>query len=185
MTDGDTNQKLQGVRIRRGVPGDAARLAEFGMRTFEESFAAQNDPQAITDYISENYNAARQTEELNSQDVITLLAELDGALVGYAQVRRNFPPSYYNLPDPLELHRIYVDSPYHGSGLAHSLMAEVLRAAGELSGRTLWLSVWEHNPRAISFYAKSGFVDIGSKDFWLGSERQTDRVMAVAVPPLE
>jgi diamine N-acetyltransferase len=182
MAGDDTKGNLHGVHIRRGVPADAQRLAAFGRRTFEESFAAQNDPQSMAEYVSENYSTALQSAELNSPDVITLLAELGDKLIGSAQIRRNPPPPDFNLPDPLERHRIYIDSPYHGSGLAQRLMAEVLPAAGELGGRTLWLSVWEQNPRAISFYAKYGFEDLGSKDFWLGSERQTDRLMAIEVP---
>jgi RimJ/RimL family protein N-acetyltransferase len=37
--------------------------------------------------------------------------------------------------------------------------------------------VWEENPRAIAFYLKSGFEDVGTTDFWVGSERQSDRVL--------
>ena len=181
MADEVTGQELHGVVIRKGVPEDAAALAEFGWRTFAESFAGQNDPQAMAEYLSENYSTSRQSAELSSPDVLTLLAELDGIMIGYAQVRRNPPPADYSLPDPLELHRIYVDGPYQGSGLAQRLMAAVLSTAPTLGGRTLWLSVWEQNPHAIRFYLKYGFADLGSKDFWLGSERQTDRLMAISI----
>jgi ribosomal protein S18 acetylase RimI-like enzyme len=60
-------------------------------------------------------------------------------------------------------------------------MAAVLRAAVELGGVTLWLGVWERNPRAIAFYQKCGFRDVGSHDFWFGNDRQTDRVMVTAL----
>jgi diamine N-acetyltransferase len=60
-------------------------------------------------------------------------------------------------------------------------MQAVHDAARSRGARTLWLGVWEHNPRAISFYVKCGFRDIGSQDFWVGADRQTDRVMAMAV----
>jgi RimJ/RimL family protein N-acetyltransferase len=50
-------------------------------------------------------------------------------------------------------------------------------AAHELGGRTLWLGVWERNPRAIAFYEKCGFRDVGSHDFWVGNDCQTDRIM--------
>jgi ribosomal protein S18 acetylase RimI-like enzyme len=54
-------------------------------------------------------------------------------------------------------------------------------AAREMNGRTIWLGVWEHNPRAIAFYAKVGFSDVGAADFFVGSDRQTDRVMMLPV----
>jgi ribosomal protein S18 acetylase RimI-like enzyme len=59
-------------------------------------------------------------------------------------------------------------------------MRAVDHSAVELGGRTLWLGVWERNPRAIAFYAKCGFVDVGEHAFIFGTEEQTDRVMARA-----
>jgi ribosomal protein S18 acetylase RimI-like enzyme len=41
----------------------------------------------------------------------------------------------------------------------------------------MWLSVWSGNARAIAFYTKVGFVDAGAVEFWLGPDRQMDRVM--------
>jgi ribosomal protein S18 acetylase RimI-like enzyme len=53
--------------------------------------------------------------------------------------------------------------------------AEEARVQG---GETVWLGVWEHNPRAIAFYAKCGFADVGSHVFMIGTDAQTDRLMA-------
>jgi ribosomal protein S18 acetylase RimI-like enzyme len=44
-----------------------------------------------------------------------------------------------------------------------------------------WLGVWEHNPRAIAFYRKSGFVEVGDHVFPVGRDPQRDVVMARAV----
>ena len=81
----------------------------------------------------------------------------------------------------MEVHRFYVDRPAHGSGIARMLMSEVRRAALELGGRHVWLGVWERNARAIAFYKKTGFIDVGSHDFYVGSDRQTDRVLVARV----
>jgi ribosomal protein S18 acetylase RimI-like enzyme len=64
-------------------------------------------------------------------------------------------------------------------------MEAALDAARALGGASVWLSVWERNPRAIAFYTKTGFIDVGSKVFMVGSDRQTDRVLArkIAVTP--
>ena len=48
--------------------------------------------------------------------------------------------------------------------------------------QALWLSVWELNPRAQAFYRKMGFADVGSTVFFVGPDRQTDRVMARPLP---
>ena len=57
-------------------------------------------------------------------------------------------------------------------------MARVVAEAVSAGATTLWLGVWEHNLRALAFYGKCGFVDVGEHVFLFGTESQTDRVMA-------
>ena len=78
---------------------------------------------------------------------------------------------------PIELQRFYVDRPAHGTGVAQALMGAARQAAREFGGEHLWLGVWERNPRAIAFYTKAGFRDVGSTVFQVGPDRQTDRVL--------
>lgn len=165
------------IQIRRGIPADAAALAEFGRRAYEESFGPDNDPQNMAAYLAANYGVEQQTRELNSPDVITLLAEIEGRVGGFAQVRRSTPPDCVAEVDSVELWRFYVDRPWQGRGMAQQFMPAALSAALELGGRSIWLSVWERNSRAIAFYTKSGFEDVGMTDFWMGSDRQLDRVL--------
>lgn len=174
------------LHIRRGAPADAAALSRFAARTFAETFGPDNDADDLRAHLESSYDPALQHAELSDPQVTTLLAcmqEHDGErLVAYAQLRRGSPPPpCVTRPDPVELRRFYVDREWHGRGIAQALMAAVQAAAREMGGRTLWLGVWERNPRAIAFYSRAGFVDVGSTGFMLGSDRQTDRVMVAAI----
>jgi ribosomal protein S18 acetylase RimI-like enzyme len=71
-----------------------------------------------------------------------------------------------------------VDKVHHGRGIAHQLMDAVIDAAHKRGAGTLWLGVWERNTRAQAFYGKFGFVVVGSHTFMLGTDVQTDRLMA-------
>jgi ribosomal protein S18 acetylase RimI-like enzyme len=71
-----------------------------------------------------------------------------------------------------------VESRWHGQGFAAALMGLVVALARRRGRRTHFLAVWEHNPRAIAFYRKQGFEEVGSQPFQLGQDVQTDRVMA-------
>jgi len=164
------------LQIRRGIARDAATLAEFAARTFAETFGAENDPRRLQEYLAKAYGIEQQTAELHDPDVVTLLATLDD-LVGYAQVRRSRPPRCVEPAGSVELHRFYVDRAAHGTGVAQQLMASVRACARELGADRLWLGVWEHNPRAIAFYAKAGFSDVGAHTFDVGGDLQIDRVM--------
>ena len=59
-------------------------------------------------------------------------------------------------------------------------MRAVLAEAEAAGTATVWLGVWERNPRAIAFYHKWGFVDVGTQKFHLGADVQTDRLMVRA-----
>jgi len=40
-----------------------------------------------------------------------------------------------------------------------------------------WLGVWERNPKAIAFYRKFAFQEVGEHVFQLGNDAQRDLVM--------
>jgi ribosomal protein S18 acetylase RimI-like enzyme len=168
---------MQDLVIRRGVLSDAAALAELAARTFADAFAADNRPEDLQAHIASAYGVAQQSAELADPKTITLLAQRGAGLIGYAQVRRHCVPSCVTQDEPVELQRFYLDRSAHGSGVARVLMSAVHDAARELGGRHLWLGVWERNARAIAFYSKMGFAKVGSHNFHVGADQQTDDVM--------
>jgi ribosomal protein S18 acetylase RimI-like enzyme len=169
--------------IRRGVPADAPRLAAFAARTFFEAFGADNRPEDMQAYLASAYGVAQQARELADQDVATLLVHRDDALVAYAQVRRSTPPPCVTCERPIQLRRFYVERTWQGQGIAQALMHAVRDAAGGFDGRHIWLGVWERNLRALAFYRKEGFVDVGGTDFFVGPDRQIDRVLVAPIRP--
>ena len=156
--------------IRRAIAADAVRLAEFAARTFKDTFGAANRREDIDTYLARAYGESQQAREIADPGVITLLAEEDGVLAGFAQLR-TAPRG------KIEIARFYVDLPWQGRGVAQTLMQAVIEEAQRAHGKVLWLGVWERNDRAIAFYSKCGFRDTGSQPFLLGGDLQTDRVM--------
>ncbi|HET9634822.1 MAG TPA: GNAT family N-acetyltransferase [Gemmatimonadaceae bacterium] len=177
----ETANTITGLVIRRARVADAAPLAEFAARTFTDTFGPDNRPEDMAMFLASTFTPDHQTREITDPAYATLLAEIDGDLAGYAQLRLSTPPDCVTGPSPIELLRFYVDTAWKGRGIAQRLMAEVREAAKRLGARTLWLGVWEHNPRAQAFYAKSGYEDVGSHDFVLGTDVQTDRILTISL----
>jgi diamine N-acetyltransferase len=169
------------IRVRYGREHDANALAELAARTFQEAFAAANRPEDMALHIARAYGPAEQLRELRDPSVTTLLVHVDGQLAGYAQLRLGGAPACVTGGSPVELWRFYVASAWHGRGVAQALMAQVVDEVRRRGGQTVWLGVWEQNDRAKAFYRKSGFVDVGSQIFMVGSDAQTDRILVRAV----
>ena len=158
--------------IRRATSTDAATLAALALETFVDAFGADNSAEDMAAYTAEYFGEAQQRRELDDARVVTLLAELDGAAVAYAQLH----PTPGSPHGAVELARFYVRRTHHGAGIAQALMQAVIDAARPL-GDALWLGVWERNARAIAFYGKCGFAQCGTQPFRLGTDLQTDWVM--------
>jgi diamine N-acetyltransferase len=168
-------------KIRLAVPADAAALAEFGARSFDDSFAVDNRPEDMAAYIAAAFNLQKQTEEIADPASVFLIAEIGNEMAGYARVNEGQAPPSVSGDHPIELVRIYAGKTYIGQGIGPALMQACLDAARKRGCDTMWLGVWERNPRAIAFYRKWGFVEVGTQTFQLGSDLQTDVVMQRAV----
>jgi len=167
--------------IRRATPADAATLAAFAEAAFADTFAADNTPQDMAAYLAEAFGEAKQREELADRSRIVLLAERDGELAGYAMLNDAATPdgaTSVELTNSIEIARLYSGRRWIGTGVGATLMQHCLDLAASRGREWIWLGVWERNARAIAFYSRWGFNDIGSQSFQLGADRQTDRIMA-------
>jgi diamine N-acetyltransferase len=163
------------VILRRATSEDAAALAALALKTFLDAFSATNRAEDMDVYVREFFGESQQRREIENPELITLLVEVEGTLIAFAQVRAT--PGH--AAGDAEVVRFYVEQSHHGRGFAQTLMNAVLAEARALGATTLWLGVWEHNARAIAFYRKYGFVKVGSHPFLLGSDLQTDWEMAL------
>jgi diamine N-acetyltransferase len=166
--------------LRVAVAADAPALAELAERTFRDTFAADNTKDDMDLHCTETFGAAIQGEEIADSSFVTLVAEHEGALIGYGQLQWRAAPEAVVAEKPAEIARLYVDRGWHGRGVAQQLMAALLSAAAAGGADRVWLGVWEHNPRAIAFYRKHGFVEVGSHVFQLGRDPQRDLLMVRA-----
>jgi ribosomal protein S18 acetylase RimI-like enzyme len=174
MNDSNTHP---GFTIRRAVADDAVALAGFGARTFRETFAADNTPEDMRMHLESAWHPRLQLAEIEDPTLDTLLAFANGTLAAFAQLRSDYPPAAVPTERAFEIKRFYVDSPWHGTGLARELMSAVESRARRAGARELWLGVWERNPRAQAFYRKCGFEKVGTQTFVVGTDPQTDHVM--------
>jgi ribosomal protein S18 acetylase RimI-like enzyme len=130
-----------------------------------------------------HYSEALQRTEIFDPDLDTLVCEHGGQLVAFAQLRRGPGPGCLSAQQPAEIRRLYVSQSWQGRGVAQDLMTKVIGLAESHGADQVWLGVWELNPRAIAFYTKCGFAEVGEQVFCLGTDPQRDIVMSRPVQP--
>lgn len=166
------------VDIRLATLEDAELLARLGAALFVQAFAHLNAPEDLAAYLPTAFSPVIQAAALEREGTICLIASMGDVPVGYAHLAVTEPPECVaEGEDAIELVRFYVDAVWHGQGVSHTLMEEVLSRAASGGHDLIWLGVWDANARAIAFYEKWSFAVVGSKDFLLGSDLQTDLVM--------
>ena len=165
------------MNIRYGTTEDAKMLAELGAKTFYDTFAKDNTPENMDAYLKRSFSPEIQFNELSESDVIFLIAESEKIPLGYAQLIMNSEDEAINRTKLLEIRRIYASQEYIGTGVGKELMKATIREARQRGCDCVWLGVWEKNKRAIEFYKKWGFREVGMHIFSVGDDPQNDFVM--------
>ena len=166
------------LTIRTATFEDTALLAKIGAEMFAETFAGENTPENMAAYLADSFSLEKQTAELAEPGSVFLIAEMGGKAAGYARLIAGSTEASVRATRPVELVRIYAGSKWLGQGVGAGLMQACLTEAARVGADVIWLGVWERNPRAIRFYQKWGFVQVGTHGFQLGDELQTDWIMA-------
>ena len=160
--------------IRAATGDDIGALALVGAATFLDGFAGILDGAALVAHCQQNHSETAYRHYLD-KGARAFLAEAEGgAPVGYALI--SAPELEAARDGDIELKRIYALSRYHGSGMAAALLDAALAATAGYE--RLLLGVKDDNHRAIAFYRKHGFEQIGTRRFDVGGRIYDDVVLA-------
>ena len=145
------------IEIRRIKPDEAAAAKRVIYRVAHQIF---NDPLPLEDSIA--YHESRG--ELKDLDDIQqnyfenggiFLIMLDGSQAICTGAIRKFKD------DVCELKRLWLLTDYHGKGLGHRMLQELLAFAREKGYRKIWLQTDAvYQSRALDFYRRIGFHEI-------------------------
>ena len=100
--------------IRLARQDEAPLLAALGAQTFSETFARDNTPQDLAEYLRKNFSPEIQSAELAQPGSLFLILEIDGAPAGYVRLLDHASEAcltesdQWNHLHPMELVRIYL-----------------------------------------------------------------------------
>jgi GNAT superfamily N-acetyltransferase len=133
----------------------------------------------MEEYVGQAFSLQQVEKELGEIGSVFFIAYVDEEIAGYARFRLSSEKLRpLEGKKSIELQRIYVRPAFINKKVGAALMQHSLDFARAEGFNALWLGVWEKNARGIAFYEKWGFERIGSHDFMLGKDLQTDILMA-------
>jgi GNAT superfamily N-acetyltransferase len=175
---------VETVSLRRATDADAALLALVGAATFLEAFTWMLPGADILAHATKNHTAEAYAAYFAAPDTrITLAVTGDDAPVGFTMLTAPELPSIETFATDIELKRIYLfsrfrNAPVEGStGRPGQALMDAAIADARALGRTrLLLGTHAGNDRAIAFYRRNGFAEVGTRTFLVGTQVCSDLV---------
>lgn len=167
--------------VRPARSSDMVALAELARNTYAEAFGHSLSPGDLAAHLRERLSETVLARAVAGGDVI-LVAEVEGALVGFVQFARLFSQPSASDQHPLashEIRRLYVRADHRNRGLGRRLMDAALDDPLLRHASAIVLDVWERNDGAQRFYERYGFTVVGAHrpDYASGPAADTDLIM--------
>ncbi|HUG24060.1 GNAT family N-acetyltransferase [Piscinibacter sp.] len=154
----------------------------LGAQVFLDTYATDGIRPSLADEVLAQFSTDAVSALLSEPDVGFIVAECAAHLVGFAQLR--FACGHERVLDSCaaKLDRLYVQRPFFGRGIGKALLRRAEERAASRAASALWLTAWADNDRALAFYARQGYEDVGSTVYTFQREQYENRVFTKSLP---
>ena len=163
-----------GFRVAR--PADALVLSMLATQVFLDTYATEGIRPSVAREVQAQLGPSAIESLLARPDTRVLVAERAGHLIGFAQTMFGAAHALVPQRPAVELERLYVQGRFTGTGIGKALLLGAERQAAAQGAAALWLTCWIGNARALAFYARQGYAELGSTDYEFEGERHENRV---------
>jgi ribosomal protein S18 acetylase RimI-like enzyme len=154
--------------LRRAESADAAAGAALHIACWRDAYAPHVDATVLEQRLADADRWLTAWTKQLADGPPRVLAEADGALVGFAVVGSSRDE---DAPTPTELYALYTRAAWWGTGLGQRLWD----AVAPDQPCSLW--VLEANQRAQGFYRRNGFVADGAREHYAGLDAWEARMV--------
>jgi len=168
---------LSNLSFRKVALTDLDDLQRLSIQTFTDAFEHLNNPADFAAYVASAYSSDQLRQEINSPDSEFYFAVYQNDISGYIKLNFNQAQAEFQDDNSMEIARVYVSAQFQNKQIGKAMLDFAIGIARQKQLHYVWLGAWEHNPNAHRFYQRYGFEVIGSHDFMVGNDRQTDILM--------
>lgn len=159
------------IKIKQATNIDTEVLALLGRQTWAESHGHYiEDKNDVIKYLNENFSVTQTKQNINTLKNIFYIIYVDDFPVGYAKIVVNENQENILSQNNCQLERIFILKEFIPLKVGKQLLTYVEDQAKALKFETIWLSVYIKNARAIRFYEKNEFENVGIKNFMVNGK---------------
>lgn len=165
------------IKTKKATGTDTEVLALLGRITYAESHGSFiEDKNDLSSYINDAFSILRTKQEINDHRNLFYIVYADDLPIGYAKLVLNAVHESVASKNNCRLERIYILETFIPMRIGQQLLDFVEEEAKVLELDTIWLSVYIKNYRAIRFYKRNGFKEIGELSFKV-NERKYENIV--------
>jgi len=154
------------IKIKKAKKTDIEILALLGRLTWAESHGHYiDDKNILLKYLDENFSVSKTEQNINNPKQLFYIMYADDLPIGYAKLIVNAIQENVASQNNCRLERIFILNDFIPLKIGKQLLTYVEEQAKALQLDTMWLSVYIKNKRAIRFYERNEFKNVGDLNF--------------------
>ncbi|VAW17334.1 hypothetical protein MNBD_BACTEROID03-2829 [hydrothermal vent metagenome] len=154
------------IKIKTATEANTDVLALLGRITYAESHGLFiDDKNDLSKYTNEVFSVSKTKQDINNPNNLFYIIYTDDLPVGYAKLVLNVIHESVVSQNNCRLERIYILNDFIPLKIGQQFLTFVEEKAKELQLDTMWLTVYIKNNRAIRFYERNEFKNVGEFNF--------------------
>ena len=154
------------IKIKTAKEEDTDVLALLGRLTWTESHGHYiDDKNDVSKYLNENFSVSKIKQEINDPKKLFYIIYVNDLPVGYGKLIVNATQESVASQNSCQLQRIFILNEFIPLKIGQQLLSFLVEQAKALQLDTMWLTVYIKNNRAIRFYEKNEFKNVGDINF--------------------
>jgi len=154
------------IKIKKATESDIEILALLGRLTWAESHGHYiDDKNNLSKYLDKNFSVSQTKLNMNNPDQLFYIMYVDNLPIGYAKIIINATCEHIVSQNICRLERIFILDDFIHLKIGKQLLTYVETQSKALKLDNMWLSVYIKNKRAIRFYEKNKFENVGALKF--------------------
>ena len=154
------------IKIKIATESDIEVLALLGRQTWAESHGHYiEDKNDVLKYLDESFSVSKTKQYVNDPNIRYYIIYVNDSPAGYAKLIVDAVNENVNSQHSGRLERIFILKDFIPLKIGKRLLTFVEEQAKALQIDEMWLTVYIKNKRAIRFYEKNEFKNVGDLSF--------------------